>query len=47
MVGQKLFVLTDKEGVYVDIGSSFEVLLNGADMPEYGHFGRLLAMSSI
>lgn len=24
----------DKEGVYVDIGSSFEVLVNGADMPQ-------------
>lgn len=24
----------EKEGVYVDIGSSFEVLVNGADMPQ-------------
>lgn len=26
--------IVDKEGVYVDIGSSFEVLVNGADMPQ-------------
>ena len=25
--------IDDREGVYVDIGSSFEVLVNGADMP--------------
>ena len=26
--------IDDTEGVYVDIGSSFEVLVNGADMPK-------------
>lgn len=26
--------IDEKEGVYVDIGSSFEVLVNGADMPQ-------------
>lgn len=29
----KVLRVDDKEGVYVDIGSSFEVLVNGADMP--------------
>lgn len=29
----KVLRIDDKEGVYVDIGSSFEVLVNGADMP--------------
>ena len=30
----KVLRVDDKEGVYVDIGSSFEVLVNGADMPK-------------
>ena len=30
----KVIRIDDKEGVYVDIGSSFEVLVNGADMPQ-------------
>lgn len=30
----KVIRVDDKEGVYVDIGSSFEVLVNGADMPQ-------------
>ena len=30
----KVIRIDDKEGVYVDIGSSFEVLVNGADMPK-------------
>ncbi|MHA6259850.1 CvfB family protein [Sporosarcina sp. CAU 1771] len=30
----KVLRIDDREGVYVDIGSSFEVLVNGADMPK-------------
>lgn len=30
----KVLRVDDKEGVYVDIGSSFEVLVNGNDMPK-------------
>lgn len=30
----KVIRVDEKEGVYVDIGSSFEVLVNGADMPQ-------------
>ena len=30
----KVLRIEDREGVYVDIGSSFEVLLNGNDMPK-------------
>jgi len=30
----KVLRIDDKEGVYVDIGSSFEVLVNGNDMPK-------------